>query len=132
MRASKRITRESRLLFRQCRTASGELDEARLLQVVQTITRLKPRGRLALLRQLHRYTRLELASRTATVESALPLNEAQRSAYKAAIAARHGAGLIYRESVDPNVIGGLRLRVGHTVYDGTVLGRIEQLTESLR
>ena len=132
MRASKRITRESRLLFRQCRTASGGLDEARLSQIVQTIARIKPRGRLALLKQLHRYTRLELLSRTATIESATPLTDAQRSNLMAVLTSRHGAELIFREIINPHVLGGLRLRVGHTVYDGTVVGRIEQLTESLR
>lgn len=112
--------------------ASGGLDEARLSQVVQTIARIKPRGRLALLKQLHRYARLELASRTATIDSALPLTDTQRSELTAVLASRHGAGLTLRETVNPDVLGGLRLRVGYTVYDGTVMGRIEQLTESLR
>ena len=34
-------------------------------------------------------------------------------------------------SVDPSILGGVVVRLGSTVYDGSVLGRVERLREEL-
>jgi F-type H+-transporting ATPase subunit delta len=33
--------------------------------------------------------------------------------------------------LDPSILGGVMVRIGSTVYDGSVLGRVERLKEEL-
>jgi F-type H+-transporting ATPase subunit delta len=43
---------------------------------------------------------------------------------------RYGAGLNVTYSVDPSLIGGLRIQVGSDLYDGSVKTRLEKLAQS--
>ncbi len=62
----------------------------------------------------------------AVVISALPLTEAEQSAV------RRDLGLAEAEfKVDPAILGGLVVRVGDRVVDGSVAGRLESLRSSL-
>jgi F-type H+-transporting ATPase subunit delta len=63
----------------------------------------------------------------AEVQVANPLTDAQTSALQAALERATGNRLTMRVVVDPNVIGGVRARIGDTVIDGSVARRIAQL-----
>ncbi len=132
MRANKRTRKDARLLFRQCLAADGSIEDARLRLVVQRLATDKPRGYLSLLNQIHRLARLTLAERTVRVESAVPLDAAQESAVQAAAKARLGDKIVFQKSLNPALIGGLRVSIGYSVYDGSVRGRLDQLQESFR
>jgi F-type H+-transporting ATPase subunit b len=69
---------------------------------------------------------------SAEVTSALPLTQEEQEAVRRQIAGRlgPGAGLTFR--VNPNILGGLIVRVGDKVIDGSVAGRLEGLRQSLR
>jgi len=49
---------------------------------------------------------------------------------KAHLAQRYGAGLDVGFAVNPALIGGLRVKVGSDVFDGSVMGRLASLEES--
>ncbi len=66
------------------------------------------------------------------VRSAVPLSETQRTAIRAVCIGHYGPIGSLKFELDPAVIGGVWLRVGDTVIDGSVAGRIEQLRQSLR
>ena len=73
MKISKQARRDARQLFRAC-LADDVLDENRVRQAVQLRSSSdKPRGYLAVLTHFQRLVRLEIARRTARVESAAPL-----------------------------------------------------------
>lgn len=58
-----------------------------------------------------------------TLSSAYPLEESLAERIQQAVlelVGREGGKTSYRVQVDPELIGGLRLRIGDTVYDGTV------------
>ena len=64
----------------------------------------------------------------AEVTSARPLDEAGRRALEAGVAQMAGSAQVratYRE--DPSLLGGAVVRVGSTVYDGSVRGHLEQM-----
>jgi len=46
--------------------------------------------------------------------------------------APHGEEVVLEETVDPAVLGGLVVRVGSTVYDGSVRTQIRQIRENLQ
>jgi F-type H+-transporting ATPase subunit b len=68
---------------------------------------------------------------TAEITSALPLNGEEEAAVRQDILAKAGAkDVTFR--VDPAILGGLVIKVGDKVLDGSVAGRLEGLRQSLR
>jgi F-type H+-transporting ATPase subunit delta len=129
MKVTKQARQEAKQLFRSC-TAEGALDEARVRRVVGGVLEAKPRGYLAILAHFQRLLKLEVERRTATVESAVPLSTAQRGEIQANLSRMYGRGLSLSFAEDAGLIGGLRVRVGCDVYDGSVRARLERLAES--
>ena len=75
--------------------------------------------------------KLDVDRRTARIESAVPLAEAQQAAIKANLTRRYGEGLSFAFAQNPELIGGLRVQVGSDVYDGSVQARLAALAASL-
>jgi F-type H+-transporting ATPase subunit b len=68
----------------------------------------------------------------AEVTSALPLTPAEQEAVKKDVAVKLGGTASVVFKVDPNILGGLVVRVGDKILDGSVAGRLEGLRASLR
>lgn len=69
---------------------------------------------------------------SASVTSALPLTEAEQASIKKDVLARMGAQATISFRVDPSILGGLVIRVGDKVLDGSVLGQLESMRQSLK
>lgn len=68
----------------------------------------------------------------ADVFSAKPLSEEEKAAVAAVFAKRSGkAKLLINNVVDKDVIGGLRVRIGDTVYDGTVANQLLRIHDRM-
>jgi len=67
----------------------------------------------------------------AVVKSALPLTEEERKALRKKLENRFGDRLIFRWEVDPAILGGLLIRVGDKIIDGSVAGKLVALKRSL-
>lgn len=68
----------------------------------------------------------------AEVRSAVPLDEAKRSALSAALSRATGREVEVKVVVDPTLLGGAVARVGDTVFDGTVRSRLREASQRLR
>jgi F-type H+-transporting ATPase subunit b len=68
---------------------------------------------------------------TAVVTSALPLSPAEEDAVKKDVLAKAGAKDV-AFLVDPAILGGLVIKVGDKVLDGSVAGKLEGLRQSLK
>ena len=129
MKISKQARREGKELFRTC-LVNGVLDENRVRLAVQKTIELKPRGYLATLSHFQRLVKLELDRRTARVDSAFPLPEDQKAKVQAALTRLYGAGLNVSYGANAALIGGMRIRVGSDVYDGSIQARLAALQQS--
>jgi F-type H+-transporting ATPase subunit delta len=129
MKVSKQAKRDAKQLFTSCRV-NGLLDEGRVREALGAVIARKPRGYVAILSHFHRLVKLDLERRTARVESAVAVPDALKSSVTANLARRYGAGLDLAFGVDPGLIGGLRVKVGSDVYDGSVKARLSALEES--
>ena len=129
MKATKQARREAKQLFRLC-LVNGLLEEKRARQVVQQIIAAKPRGYLATLSYFQRLVELDCARHTAKIESALALPADLQASVQAGLARVYGPGLTASFAENPALIGGMRIRVGSDVYDGSVQGRLVALEQS--
>lgn len=68
---------------------------------------------------------------SAQVTSALPLNDEEQESVKRDVLVKTGAQAVTFR-VDPSILGGLIIKVGDKVLDGSVAGRLEGLRQSLR
>jgi F-type H+-transporting ATPase subunit delta len=74
--------------------------------------------------------RLEQNRRKVLIESAVELDEATRLRVVAGLSKYYGEGLNVTTKVNPELVGGLRIRVGDDVLDGSVQGRLRRLSEA--
>jgi F-type H+-transporting ATPase subunit b len=73
----------------------------------------------------------DLKGSSAEVLSALPLTPSEEESVRKAVASSVGAGDV-KFRVDPAILGGLIIKVGDKVLDGSVAGRLEGLRQSLK
>lgn len=71
-----------------------------------------------------------LSGQAAEVTSALPLTSGEEAAVKQDVLARIGAQAVTFR-VDPAILGGLVIKVGDKVLDGSVAGKLEGLRQNL-
>ena len=67
----------------------------------------------------------------ALVASALPLTPDEEAAVRARVEEMSGASVELRTVIDESLIGGLTVRVGDTLLDASVRGRLERLRDEL-
>jgi F-type H+-transporting ATPase subunit b len=75
---------------------------------------------------------LDVSGNTADVTSALPLNKDEQEAVKANVLSKMGKQASVTFRVDPSILGGLVVRVGDKVLDGSVAAQLEGLRQSLK
>jgi F-type H+-transporting ATPase subunit delta len=126
MKANRKTARASRELFRWC-FIDGVLDENRARAVAHRIASSKRRGALLVLSAFQRLVRLERNRYTALVESAMPLGESAREDIRAGLARTYGSHVETSFAPNPALIGGVRIKVGSDVYDGSVRARLAAL-----
>ncbi len=126
MKISKQSRRDAKQLFRAC-LVNGQMDEGRVRQTVSLVIAKKPRAYVATLSQFQRLVKLDLARRTARIESAVELSADVQSGVRANLARKYGSNLELGFAVRPDLIGGLRVQVGSDVYDGSVQARLNNL-----
>ncbi len=68
---------------------------------------------------------------SAEVTSALPLSSAEMDAVKQDILSKVGSQATVSFRVDPNILGGLVIRVGGKVLDASVAGQLESMRHSI-
>ena len=129
MKVPREAAATARRAFRMC-LDGDRLNDEKLRQAVQMIGEKKPRNYQAILHTLLRLTRLEVARREVTVESATPLDSNTTVELTQGLQQKYGDDLSFEFKVNPELLGGMRVRVGNDVWDGSVKDRLERLSNS--
>jgi F-type H+-transporting ATPase subunit delta len=129
MKTTRQAAREARQLF-QLSLINGSLDEARVQKVVQGVLQSKRRGSYLLLSRFLRLVKIERSRHTAEVESATSLPPDLQASVRAGLARVYGPGISISFAQSPALIGGMRIRVGSDVYDGSVKAGLDALEKS--
>ena len=103
--------------------------------VLKLVGLLVERGRVDRLpgvaAEYHRLLNAERGVVEAFAKTAIPLTDDETAALERKVAEMTGRTVDLRVEVDEALIGGLTVRVGDTLYDASVRGRLERLRERL-
>ena len=130
MKLNKEIRRLSRKML-QASFTDGQLHPGRIASLVDSVIAEKPRNYINVLKNYKRLLRLEVEKRHATIETASEVDPAVRSEVAANLKSKYGDDLATDFHVDPQLLGGMRIRVGSDVWDGSVRNRLERLQQEL-
>ncbi len=129
MKISKVTAATARRLFGLCQV-NGQLDDNRLRDLVSKLIASQPRDYRAILAAIQRLARLEAARREVLVESATPLTATEGQQVVAGLKKDYGDNLMIQYKTNPELLGGLRIKVGDDVFDGSVAGRLDRLSKA--
>ena len=115
--------------YRWC-LVEGRLDESRARQVAVHLLQSKRRGYLSMLSEFKRLVKLDGAEHTARIESAVPLQPDLQASVRKNLEKAYGEGLTTEFAHNPELIGGMRVRVASDVYDGSVKSRLAAIATS--
>ncbi|MFZ2643957.1 MAG: F0F1 ATP synthase subunit delta [Verrucomicrobiia bacterium] len=130
MKISKEARHIARSLYRDSLT-DGRLDETKVRTIVNGLAAAKPRELIAILKTYERLVRLEIERNTARVESAVQLDSALQQQITAQLQQIYRRPIAAEFGVNPELIGGMRVRVGSDVWDGSVANRLQELVAAL-
>ena len=129
-----KINKETRQLSKELLRASivdGKLDSSRISSLVKTLIEKKPRHYIQVLEAYQRLLRLEVEKRTAVIETATELAPDAGQKLVENLKRQYGSDLAARFVVNPELLGGMRIRVGSDVWDSSVRNRLHRLQQQL-
>jgi len=91
----------------------------------------RPRAIEPMIAHFTELLRLHRGVALADVRTALPLDDSQRADIAARLRSLTGAEIEMNETVDPDLIGGIAVRIGDRLYDASVRSRLERLRARL-
>ena len=130
MKVSKDALRTARQFLRLT-LRNGNLDLPAAKTIVEKVIADKPRNYLGILTSFQRLLRLEMEKRHAIVESATPLPETEQVTITADLQLRHGSDITTEFRTNPDLLGGIRVKLGSTVWDGSVRSRLDALRDKV-
>jgi F-type H+-transporting ATPase subunit delta len=127
-KTAKFVNREAKQLLRLC-VVDGFLDDGRVRQVVRRVLAAKRRDCFPLIARFRRLVELDQSQHTAEVESAIALPADLQARVLGDLQRAYGRGISTSFVQRPSLIGGMRIRVGGDVYDGSFKARLAALQE---
>ena len=106
------------------------MDADRVRQAVALLVEKKPRGFHGILQHLQRLVKLDEASRSARVETAVALSEVQQQSVRESLGRLKGGEVTVEFAENAGLIGGMRVKIGDDVFDGSVKTRLASLSDS--
>jgi F-type H+-transporting ATPase subunit delta len=127
-----KINKEIRQLSREMVRASftdGQLDSGKIASLAESLIAKRPRNYIGILQNYKRLLRLEIEKRHARIESASELSAETNSRILQNLKRKYGRDLTTEFVVNRELLGGMRIRVGSDVWDGSVRHRLESLQQ---
>ncbi|MBN3523929.1 F0F1 ATP synthase subunit delta [Paenibacillus apiarius] len=104
--------------------------------VFNTLQLLIERGRINILHEVvDSYIRIAgeaIGLLDAYVTTAYPLNETEKQAVAAEFGQKLGKTIRIQNEVDASIIGGMLVRIGDRLYDGSLSGKLKRLNKTLK
>ena len=129
MKGTKQSRRLAKQLFKSCQV-DDRLNADRVRKAVSLLIEQKPRGYFGILQNLQRLVKLDEASRSARVESAVALSQAQQQDVRNSLKRLKSTDVTVEFATNSGLIGGMRVKIGDDVFDGSVKTRLTALSDN--
>ena len=129
MKIDRHARQSAKKYFRACLRPDGSIDEQGLREIVQLLVQEKPRNFLGILNRLYKLAELAVEENSVRIESATPLPD-QGASVIARLEQRFGPASRTSYKENPALIGGLLIRRGSNIWDGSLSGRLSRLEQA--
>lgn len=119
---NEKTTKLAKSLYKLSLTA-GSIDADKVSLALDQIKTISPASQLTVLRTYRKLVSLKVRQTTALVASATKIEDAERQALEKKL----GDNLSYEYTLNPQLLGGLKIRVGDSVFDNSLLIKFESL-----
>lgn len=130
MRADKKTKALAKQLFKLS-IVNGAVSPEQVTGVLGYIEKNVPRHALALLQLYHRAIATELAKSNALVEHAGPISDTTLRSVETVMTKRYSRPVAATARSNPQLLAGLRVRVGSDVYESSVSGQLAALSSAV-
>ncbi len=130
MKINREARQTAKKLFKLS-VVNGQLDESRVRETVDALCTQKPRNYLAIATRLLKLVEIEVEQNSVSVTSAVALPDQGAAAF-AALERKFGPALQKNYTINPALIGGLRVQRGSDVWDDSIRGRLNTLRQNLQ
>lgn len=127
--SKKQINQLARKLVRAS-LQDGGISQQRVSAVLELLRRQSETRRRELLKAYLRQMRREQARNTLLIEHAGPLASKARDEIVSSMSAKAGRRLSVETRENPELLGGVRVRLGDDVYDASIAGRLAALSQA--
>jgi len=129
MKIDRHARQTAKKYFRACVRPDGSVDEQGIRDLVNLLVSRKPRNYIGILTRLQRLVELAIEERSVSVESATPLADKGASVF-ADLEKRFGSASSTSYKENPALLGGLRIRRGSNIWDGSISTRLQRLQQA--
>ena len=129
MKIDRHARQTAKKYFRACVRPDGSVDEQGIRDLVNLLVTRKPRNYIGILTRLQRLVEIAIEERAVRVESATPLADQGASVF-AELERRYGPASSTSYTENPALLGGLRIRRGSNIWDGSISTRLERLQQA--
>jgi F-type H+-transporting ATPase subunit delta len=130
MKTSKESSKLSKSLLRLSMTA-GKIDAAKVKEVLSAVALKKPRNYLSVLKGYQRLVRLEAEKSHAVIQTATKFDKKSADVMEKNLRKKFGEDLTCEFQIHPELISGVRIKIGSTVWENSVRGRLDGLEAQL-
>lgn len=131
MRGNKQIRKTARAIL-QLSLKDGELDAERAGAVLKALEAHPPRHYRSVLREYQNQVRKHVERSQALVEYAGPLPSNLINNIEASFSARYARPITAIPRENPELIAGVRIRIGSDVYDSSIANHLQELAKAAR
>ena len=131
MKTNKQLAKTIDDLMKTAFTSDGALDQKQVENHVKALKNLPTPDSIIALSAYLRRIKFELNKTTLEIETSIPLSQSQIKQITDAIKADHQISAV-KSTINPSILGGLRVKIGDVVYDDSIARRILQLGEEIR
>jgi len=129
MKIDRHARQSAKKYFRACVKPDGSLNEQAAREIVHLLVTAKPRNYLPTLSRLQRLIEIAIEERTVQVESATPLSDRGASIFRE-LETQFGPASRTSYKEKPDLLGGLRIRRGSNIWDGSLSSRLNRLQQA--
>jgi F0F1-type ATP synthase delta subunit len=109
---------------------SEQLNENKVLSFIKTFKSLPKSDAIFAMGEYYKGIKRELGKTTLEIESATPLSSIQVNELVAALKSDYKINSV-KSTVNPDLIGGVRVKIADTVFDDSLVNRIDQLRDRI-